>query len=63
MILKEKHLRGIDFCLRDNPFYKRNEWECKYQVMYFSDLYGCWCNLYHCDYKRDFNERNIIAHW
>jgi hypothetical protein len=52
-------IQGVTFTLANNPLYRRNEFESKYRVLYYSPDFNSWCFLYACSNKREFNKKNI----
>ena len=54
-----KKVNNRSFELVKNPYYKKNNFECKYKIMYFSNYYNCHVVLFRINNKKDFRKKNI----
>ena len=53
----------VEFILQENHFYKRGNFEAKYKVLYFDEIYDSWRVLYSASSKRDFTVKNIKKYY
>ena len=54
---------GVEFILQENHFYKRGNFEPKYKVLYFDEIYDSWRVLYSVGSKREFTVKNIKEYY
>ena len=56
-------INGVEFVLQENHFYKPGNFEPKYKVLYFDEIYDSWRVLYYASSIREFTVKNIKGYY